>query len=275
MNEDHNPIIRSIILWIVFFTILTAAIYTNLIYFHRISFDNTVVLGFYPVQIAFQGIILFLLLFLRNNFRYIHNDQLLKRVNLANVISFIRLTSLPMIAFLIILAIDHKSLRPYVLVISAISFLTDFLDGQISRRTNQVTRIGKALDSASDYFLIIGISILFFYFKMLPLWLFVLVLVRLLVLGIGLISISIKNKKLTTQTSFLGKTSIFVLMFLYASKLLELVFDNPLVANILFYIDIAVAILIFVSLLEKIFLLIKHFRGSFRGSFRAAEKPEE
>src|SRR5680860_692182 len=62
-----------------------------------------------------------------------------------NVLSYIRLALVPLFLFLIISAQDALAL--VVLVVSSVS---DYLDGVIARRFNQITRLGQLLDPAAD-----------------------------------------------------------------------------------------------------------------------------
>ena len=64
---------------------------------------------------------------------------------------------------------EMKILLPIVL---ALVFLTDSFDGQIARRTNQITKIGQMLDSISDYSLLVVISVVYYRNEIVPLWFF-------------------------------------------------------------------------------------------------------
>lgn len=60
----------------------------------------------------------------------------------------------------------------------AISASTDFLDGQIARRTNSVSRVGQLLDPMVDRLLMICAVIGLLVNGRLPLWIFVIVVAR-------------------------------------------------------------------------------------------------
>lgn len=62
-----------------------------------------------------------------------------------NVVSFIRLLLVPVYLFLLF----HDE-RVWALVIFVVAAASDFIDGQIARRTNQVSKLGKLLDPAVD-----------------------------------------------------------------------------------------------------------------------------
>lgn len=98
----------------------------------------------------------------------------------ANVITFIRLCMVP-VAFVLLLTGND--------VVSAVVFgltaFTDFVDGQVARRTNTVSKLGQLLDPAVDRLLMIAAVLGLLVLGRLPLWMFLLVVVRDLTLLIG------------------------------------------------------------------------------------------
>ena len=96
---------------------------------------------------------------------------------LANIISFVRLLMVP--AYLVLLLNGYDLAATLVFAVAA---ATDFLDGQIARRTHTVSRLGQLLDPAIDRILMItGVLIV----GRIPLWVIVVVVVRDLYLLIG------------------------------------------------------------------------------------------
>lgn len=103
-----------------------------------------------------------------------------KIFTLPNFISFIRLLMIPL--FLVLLFND---LNLAATLLFAIAASTDWVDGQIARRTNQVSRLGQLLDPAVDRLLMIaGVAGLFLVGR-LPLWIILFVLIRDLALLFG------------------------------------------------------------------------------------------
>lgn len=105
-------------------------------------------------------------------------------VTIPNFLSVIRLVLVPVF---LVLVIDGQDIL--ALVVLVFSSLTDFLDGQLARKLNQVTRLGALLDPAADRLFIfatlIGLSIR----DIVPWWLVAAIIARdvmLLVLGIVL-----------------------------------------------------------------------------------------
>ena len=74
-----------------------------------------------------------------------------KIFTLPNLISFIRLLMIPI--FLVLLFHD---LNLAATLLFAIAASTDWVDGQVARRTNQVSRLGQLLDPAVDRLLMIS-----------------------------------------------------------------------------------------------------------------------
>lgn len=105
-------------------------------------------------------------------------------VTVPNVLSFIRLLLVPV--FFVLVVIDRDFLA---LILLAISSVTDFVDGQIARMFNQVTRLGQLLDPAADRLLILAALIGLAVSGVIPWWLAAITIGRdvlLIVLGITL-----------------------------------------------------------------------------------------
>ena len=103
-------------------------------------------------------------------------------VTIPNVLSLIRLALVPLFLVLILLGENVSALL--VLVVSS---LTDFLDGVLARRLNQVTRLGQLLDPAADRLFIFATLIGLAVVGAMPWWLAAVIVARdavLLVLGV-------------------------------------------------------------------------------------------
>jgi len=70
-----------------------------------------------------------------------------KNLNLANAITVSRIIFMPFLFIFVIQENRNAFLAGYIIVGS-----TDFLDGFIARKLNQVTKLGKMLDSIADIF---------------------------------------------------------------------------------------------------------------------------
>lgn len=97
-----------------------------------------------------------------------------------NVISFIRLCCIPLFFVLLLTGYDIPAT-----VVFALAAGTDFLDGQIARRTNSVSKLGQLLDPTVDRLLMIFGVIGLLCVHRLPLWIVIVVIVRDLFLLLG------------------------------------------------------------------------------------------
>ena len=101
-------------------------------------------------------------------------------LTLPNVISAIRLCLVPVFFVLLINGFDLAATLLY-----AVAASTDWVDGQIARRTHQVSRLGQLLDPAVDRILMISGVVGLFIVGRLPLWIILVVLIRDLLLLCG------------------------------------------------------------------------------------------
>ncbi len=105
-----------------------------------------------------------------------------------NLLSFIRILLIPVFAYLF-----YKGELIWAVVVLALSGLSDFFDGKIARRFNQVSALGKLLDPVADKLTQATIAIMLFmaFFKAenrplhLFAWVFLLFIVKELVMLIG------------------------------------------------------------------------------------------
>ncbi|HMM81552.1 MAG TPA: CDP-alcohol phosphatidyltransferase family protein [Terrimesophilobacter sp.] len=101
-----------------------------------------------------------------------------------NILSFFRLALVPV--FLVLVIEGYDVLALIVLIVSS---LTDFLDGVLARRLNQVSRLGQLLDPAADRFFIFATLIGLAVRGIVPWWLVAIIVGRdvlLVVIGITL-----------------------------------------------------------------------------------------
>jgi len=219
------------------------------------------------VIIPFHLLLHYLLLKRKHQFIYTFDNRPLERLNISNIFSLFRLSSAPTVLYLIIVA---KTTGKFVFIIPYVIFvfLTDLLDGYLARRFNQITLIGKYLDSSTDYFLLFCIALVFLVFGLLPLWFFIVIIIRLFLMTIGVAYIYVKQGFVIPQPSYLGKASIFAIMIVAASMMLELVlevvsFTPSWRETLLFVIDRLIymaAGVVIASCFEKIKLLMHTIR---------------
>jgi len=231
------------------------------IFFNIWQFPQNFLLFFFAVQAAFY---LLVLLFLVKNNRLFYNIQTGEQeliVNAANKITLFRITMLPFLVFLTLVSQNYGkktgaliSAGPVLTISFAITFISDFFDGRVAKAKKLETHIGKILDSASDYLLLGVCAIAFFYCKQLKPWLFIIIIIRLLLNAVIMLILLIVHKKLTPQTTPLGKIAIAVIMILLV---METAKSLGLPPSWVSYIELASALIIGVSMIDKVLFLIK------------------
>jgi cardiolipin synthase len=105
-------------------------------------------------------------------------------VTIPNVLSLFRLLLIPV--FLAFLLVGEYGWALIAIVVSAV---TDFVDGYVARRFNQVSRVGQLLDPAADRLFIFSTLIGLAWQELLPWWFVALIIARdvlLLILGVVL-----------------------------------------------------------------------------------------
>lgn len=90
-----------------------------------------------------------------------------------NLLSFLRLALVPV--FLILL-VEGEDL--IALAVLALSGFTDFLDGYIARRFNQVSKLGQMLDPAADRLYILAALLGLAWRDLIPVWLVIVIVAR-------------------------------------------------------------------------------------------------
>ncbi len=101
------------------------------------------------------------------------------RINLPNAITSIRIALVPLFIWLIF-AFDAKDVIGKWIVVAAFILLsvTDSIDGQIARRRNLITDLGKLLDPIADKFLLGGALVSLSLLNQIPWWITTLILIR-------------------------------------------------------------------------------------------------
>ncbi|MBN9606725.1 MAG: CDP-alcohol phosphatidyltransferase family protein [Actinomycetales bacterium] len=128
-------------------------------------------------------------------------------VTIPNALSALRLLLVPV--FLALLIGQQWFWALATLVFSSI---TDFVDGQVARRFNQITRLGQLLDPAADRLYIVATLIGLAGGGILPWWLVAVVLARDLMLVV--LGVVLANHRLgPLPTHHLGKVATFTLLF--------------------------------------------------------------
>ena len=135
---------------------------------------------------------------------------------LPNIISFIRLCMIPLFFVLVFQGKDIAAS-----IVFALAAGTDFIDGQIARRTHCVSKLGQLLDPAVDRLLMIsGVAAVFITGRV-PLWVIVFVVMRdVLLLGGG--AFLLQKYKIRIPVIYPGKVATTLLFIGFAALLLNI-----------------------------------------------------
>lgn len=126
---------------------------------------------------------------------------------LANIITMLRLMLIPFAFDLLI----SKRNDNWAFILFALAASTDWLDGQIARRTGTVTELGKAIDPIVDRLLIAAGVLGLYIIGRLPLWVVILLIVRDLYLLGGATYLAIRRVP-PVRVIFIGKTTTMLLL---------------------------------------------------------------
>jgi cardiolipin synthase len=129
---------------------------------------------------------------------------------LPNVLSGIRLLTIPLFAWLALVP-QQDALAALVL---ALGGATDFFDGMLARRWNQVTRLGQLLDPIADRLSTVTVLVVFLIRGVVPLWFVALLVLRDVILAVEMGRL--KSRGITgLPVNFIGKAATFNLMIAF------------------------------------------------------------
>ena len=189
-------------------------------------------------------------------------------MNLPNKLSLLRIILIP-VTMLFMLPISIYGFEPegwnsfineYGMMIAGLVFiiasLTDFFDGQIARRCNLITDLGKFLDSLADKMLVIAILIAFVATGRVSPWLLAIIVLReFMVTGIRLVA---SKEGVVMAAKMIGKIKtttqmIAIIYLMFEPMLMKFTGDDyqaslqtpcavSIIGDILFYICVIMTI---------------------------------
>ena len=109
----------------------------------------------------------------------------------ASKITLLRVAFIPVFMVFMYLSGGNAGLWMWIsLALFIIASLTDYVDGQIARKRNQITDFGKFLDPLADKLLVIAAMTMFCEWGMLPAWALMIILTReFAVTGLRLVAV--------------------------------------------------------------------------------------
>jgi cardiolipin synthase len=135
-------------------------------------------------------------------------------VTLPNALSALRLALVPVFFWLVL---THRD--GWALVVLFVSGWTDYFDGVLARRFNQVSRLGQLLDPAADRLYILATLVGLAWRGVVPWWLLALVVARDVLLAFT-IPVLARYGYGPLPVHFLGKAATFNLLYAFPLLLL-------------------------------------------------------
>jgi cardiolipin synthase len=135
-----------------------------------------------------------------------------------NLISFARLALVPVFVWLLLVPRQPWS-DLLALAVLALSAFTDWLDGYLARRWNQISRVGQLLDPVADRLYIVATVVAFVLRDIIPWWFAAAILLRDLLLAL-LIPVLRHYGLPPLPVHFLGKAATFNLLYAFPLLLL-------------------------------------------------------
>lgn len=127
-------------------------------------------------------------------------------LTIPNLISFVRLVGVGVFWWVLLGLEDYALAAVLIFVIG----WTDWIDGYLARRLDQVSELGKALDPVADRLMIASAVVGGMIAGILPLWFGWLLIIREAVMGI--VTLTLVSRGLgTLEVRYLGKLSTFIL----------------------------------------------------------------
>lgn len=128
-------------------------------------------------------------------------------VTLPNALSLLRLLLIPVFLWL---ALVPEADGPAALVL-AVGGVTDYLDGMLARRWNQISRVGQLLDPIADRLSTLAVLVVFLLRGVVPWWFVVLLVSRDVLLAVQMARL--RSRGVTgLPVNFVGKAATFNLL---------------------------------------------------------------
>ncbi|WP_163506087.1 CDP-alcohol phosphatidyltransferase family protein [Fodinicola acaciae] len=137
-----------------------------------------------------------------------------------NLLSFIRLLGVPVFLYLVLVPEDHRVTDLIAIAVLVGSGISDYLDGFLARRWNQVSRLGQLLDPSADALYMISTLYALAMREIIPWW-FAIALIAREVFMFALLPVLRYHGYGPLPVHWLGKAATFVLMYGFPLLLLS------------------------------------------------------
>jgi len=159
-----------------------------------------------------------------------------KIFTVSNFISFLRVFLV--IPYIIILPnLDEGNNRLWVIILIAIGYISDLLDGYLARKLNEVSELGKIIDPLADKVCVIAVVTMLFLSDEIPTFYFVVIILRDVIIFFGGILVSKKIGKVL-PSNLLGKITVSSIGFFIIAVVSNLHQHSIMIYDFLYYISI-------------------------------------
>lgn len=171
-------------------------------------------------------------------------------MNLPNRLTIIRAVLIPFYLVFLMVDFGFKGSNFIAAAIFIIASFTDFLDGKIARKYNQVTNFGKFMDPLADKLLVCSALIAFIELGRLPAWIVIIIIAReFIISGFRLVA---SDEGIVIAASMWGKvkTTVQMIMIITLTVNLDIQFIN-VIEMILVYASLALTLISLADYLIK------------------------
>lgn len=167
-----------------------------------------------------------------------------KIFTISNFLSFIRLLmAIPF--WILIRQIDEPGMRTILFSLAILGAITDWADGFVARKRNEVTELGKIIDPLADKITIAAIIISFYLIGAIPAIYFFMIIGRDLLIFLGGIYVT-KRIGRVLQSNMLGKITVSAIGFVILLVLLN-VDQITLFYKFFYYLSIILIVVSFIA----------------------------
>ena len=139
-------------------------------------------------------------------------------VNIPNLLSFLRIALVPVFLWLLL-----NEMFLSAILILVVAGITDFLDGYLARKLNQMTKLGKVLDPVADRLYIFATLLALSATGHIPWWLAALVISRDVLMLVSLPALACLGYA-TLPVHYIGKAGTFALLYSFPLLLMGKIF---------------------------------------------------
>lgn len=164
----------------------------------------------------------------------------------SNYLSFVRLLAAVPLWFLFN-SFELTYIKVIIFVIALFCMLTDFLDGYLARKRNEITEVGKIIDPLADKVLVAVVVLKLFLLNEIPSYYFWIIILRDVLIFIGGILLTKKLGKVL-PSNYVGKITVNLISIVILMVVAG-ISKNNIVYILLYYVSI---VFIFLSLMAYI-----------------------